>query len=369
MRFQRIREYWYRLRPGDHQERFVETLAPATWCLDWARLDGTRLSFAGWVIRTRAEPVAFTLNGRPVEALTLGQPRPDVASIYRFVPSAAVSGFSAVAPIECSEARGDMPIQIECVDPADNKPLRFEQACYVPVPTTDPWPLPDDIRMRRVHGSADVESFRILGYSNYRKLDRALGRAAGHGLDSCAHILDWGCGCGRLLRHFGRLSRPAITGVDVDRDNIAWCRARLPFADYHTIPLHPPSNLPDATFDCIVGISVFTHLDERVQEEWLAELRRIARPGAILMMSIHGPAATASRNSVPLWKDVIRLGFADGRSPVLRDVLAERGYYRNSFHSHAYVRKAWGRYFEIVEIVPACIGNVQDLVVMRARSK
>ncbi|HZJ33487.1 MAG TPA: hypothetical protein VFD21_18070 [Vicinamibacterales bacterium] len=33
----------------------------------------------------------------------------------------------------------------------------------------------------------------------------------------------------------------------------------------------------------------------------------------------------------------------------------------------AYIRKVWGQLFEIVEILPACIGNMQDLVVMRRR--
>ena len=44
----------------------------------------------------------------------------------------------------------------------------------------------------------------------------------------------------------------------------------------------PPLLFPDCAFDLVFAISVFTHLDEQYQLAWLAELRRVAQPGAIL---------------------------------------------------------------------------------------
>ena len=121
-----------------------------------------------------------------------------------------------------------------------------------------------------------------------------------------------------------RLSSARITGVDVDPDNVAWCAAHLPFVAARTIPLHPPTSLRAGSFDLIAGISIFTHLSESVQLEWLEELRRLSAPGAILLMSIHGPVATAQRGDLLLWRYVQAHGFTDGRSRDLDDVLFER---------------------------------------------
>jgi SAM-dependent methyltransferase len=43
-------------------------------------------------------------------------------------------------------------------------------------------------------------------------------------------------------------------------------------------------------FDLVVAVSVFTHLSLELQEFWIAEMRRIIRPGGYLIMSTHGPS-------------------------------------------------------------------------------
>jgi hypothetical protein len=48
-------------------------------------------------------------------------------------------------------------------------------------------------------------------------------------------------------------------------------------------------------------------------------------------------------------------------------VISDAEYYRNVFQTPEYVRSEWARYFDVVEIVPATIGNYQDLVIMRKR--
>ncbi len=102
-------------------------------------------------------------------------------------------------------------------------------------------------------------------------------------------VLDFGCGCGRIIRHWADL--PAeIHGCDYNPVLIDWCRRRLPFAQFETNELEPPLPYTDARFDLIYALSVFTHLPEPLQSRWVAELARVLRPGGHLIISTHGAA-------------------------------------------------------------------------------
>jgi hypothetical protein len=63
------------------------------------------------------------------------------------------------------------------------------------------------------------------------------------------------------------------------------------------------------------------------------------------------------------------LDFVDlSRNPELDGVIEDQTYYRNVFHSHAYVRAEWpGEGFAILGIIPGVSGNHNDLVVLRKR--
>lgn len=87
--------------------------------------------------------------------------------------------------------------------------------------------------------------------------------------------LDWGCGCGRVTRWLlDRLDAGVrVVGADIDPLSIHWCRQNLAGGFFERIPLHPPTTFRDEQFSVVLGISVFTHLKEDVQFEWLSELR------------------------------------------------------------------------------------------------
>ena len=87
--------------------------------------------------------------------------------------------------------------------------------------------------------------------------------------------LDFGCGCGRTLRWLTREWRDVSWhGTDVDAEAVGWCRSHLPGRFEVNGPM-PPLPFPNASFDLVLGVSVFTHLDEPVQRGWAAELRRV----------------------------------------------------------------------------------------------
>ncbi len=345
----------------------ADALGPAMWCLDRAIVEDGRLRIAGWVVRPDTAAVTFTLNGRPFAQQRIAGPRPDLVPIFGHVADVSDAVFEGETELLASERAGDTVLEIHCADPATGRPWRPQQAYYLPPRSAERWPLPDGPRMVRVHG-ASADTFRIIGCSNARKIADAVRRHTGQDIETRRRVLDWGCGSGRLLRYLDRVPAGALTGVDVDADNIAWCRAHLPFAAFESIPLHPPTAFASRTFDTIVGISIFTHLTEAVQHEWLAELHRIATPDAVLLMTIHGPAATVASGSIHAWRKVREAGFLDAVSHDMDGVLPDTEYYRTTYHSPEYIRREWARTFEILEIVPAAIGNLQDLVVMRPRS-
>ena len=103
-------------------------------------------------------------------------------------------------------------------------------------------------------------------------------------------ILDFGCGCGRLLRmllgHPGRIS-----ACDVDPRLISWVIRRLPFVNAVLTDIQPPLPYPNATFDCIISISNFTHFSWRGQDAFLEELNRISMPEGSLFITVHGRKA------------------------------------------------------------------------------
>jgi SAM-dependent methyltransferase len=121
-------------------------------------------------------------------------------------------------------------------------------------------------------------------------------------------MLDFGCGCGRVLRHWSHLPATRVHGSDFNPYMIEWCRTELPFAGFSLNGVAPPLDLDDASFDLVYAISVFTHLLEPLQVPWLRELARVVRPGGHVLVSLNG-----ARQADALLDAVQRELFAGGR--------------------------------------------------------
>jgi SAM-dependent methyltransferase len=226
--------------------------------------------------------------------------------------------------------------------------------------------LPEAARRARVHGTEEANSFDLVGCSiaqNIRLLLHKLGRP----LESMESILDWGCGSGRVARYLFPAAKTA-TGIDIDRDNIEWCASNVGLpARFLQIALDPPTPLPAGHFDLIYAISVLTHLNRADQDAWLAELARIAKPGAILLLSIHSFASALTYGAPPeFFPQLDQQGFVDaGHDPTLGSFSPDTTRYRTTYHSHRFVRETWSRWFEVIEIQSAWVGGNQDLVVLK----
>lgn len=152
-------------------------------------------------------------------------------------------------------------------------------------PLTYPLP-PADLRVV-VAGTPDIHWFLLFG-EKMSQLIRVLLAEHGLILEHSQAILEFGCGCGRVLRHFGQLRGPALYGTDYNPQLIEWCRHNLTFAHFDVNRASPPLIYTEAMFDLVYASSVFTHLAEPQQLAWMVELRRILRPGGYLLFTTMG---------------------------------------------------------------------------------
>jgi SAM-dependent methyltransferase len=307
----------------------------------------------------------LTWNDQPVEAIEFPISRPDVAGVFKFLPYATESGFYARLPPAFLNEPGKL-LAIRWTDRRTGRPLfGRDLPYYYPVPTPNEV-LPDADRRMRIHGNREIENYRIIGATAWMRLRAAL-KMIGQDMTDFGNVLDWGCGCGRVARYFPIAMPRALTGIDVDPDNLRWCQEHLPFADFRHVPLHPPTPLPDGAFDLVVGISVLTHLREKVQFEWLAEMNRVCRRGAFLLLTYHHHGAVCMMDlKLEQYQHYARYGFLELPHPTYDADLPEKDYYYNIFHTKKYIRKHWSRYFRIVDMIPSFIGQ-QDLVILRKK--
>lgn len=239
--------------------------------------------------------------------------------------------------------------------------------------TTPPLP-PDELIDRVTSGVSEVvrAGFQSSGQRSVADISRALA-AVGRSLDEYDRILEFGCGCGRIIGWLESLAASAeLHGTDIDESAIAWCRDNLPFAAFGVNPHEPPTSYPDDHFDLIFNHSVFTHLDEAYQDMWLGELRRIAKPGGTVLLTVHGPQAFAETEVAMAaggddpgpWRDQLE---RDGILFIEQDTYVGSifpDFYHSTFHAPWYVLEHWGRVFNVKAYLPGADLDFQDIVVL-----
>ena len=221
----------------------------------------------------------------------------------------------------------------------------------------DGLPLPPASLRIRVVGTTDVAWFLERGCILERAIREALLRA-GAPLDSGQAILDFGCGCGCVLRRWRGLDA-RVSGTDLSRPAIKWCQAHLPFVGVDVNGFEPPLNYGDASFDLIYAISVFTHLPIEKQFVWRDELRRVLRPSGHLLLTLHGDAHFGRLK--PEERGVYEAGGC-----VVRWPKAAGSNLCSTYHSPRFVRDRLADGWEFVEHVPGGAGGhpPQDLVLL-----
>lgn len=178
-------------------------------------------------------------------------------------------------------------------------------------------------------------------------------------------VLDWGCGPVRVLRHMPEIfgSESSYFGTDYNHETVNWCNHALEGISISDCPFLPPTQYEDFTFDLIYGISVFTHLPENAHYQWREELFRIAKPGAILLLTTQGQAFTEK-----LTQEEKRL-FMDN-TLLVRGKTREGHRTFSAFHPEAWARTFFEAHFEILRHIKGnkeLWGISQDTWILRRR--
>jgi SAM-dependent methyltransferase len=157
-------------------------------------------------------------------------------------------------------------------------------------------------------------------------------------------VLDFGCGCGRLLRHFApdEAEVAEFHGVDIDSEQIEWLQANLspPIASATHTGHVPPLPFPDSHFDLIMATSVFTHIADG-WSAWLLEMQRVLKPDGLMLSTFLGPGTTQLLLGEPWDDDSFGMNaLMFWAQPCV-------------FHSEWWLRTHWGRMFEILRFSPS----------------
>ena len=219
------------------------------------------------------------------------------------------------------------------------------------------------------YGAGNLDHYLACGRRSYESLTQLL-RQQQVELGSGDALLDWGGAAGRVVRNFIAEARRGcqVWGCDVHAPSIQWAQNHLspPFRFFNSSAL-PQLPFPDRHFKFVYGLSVVTHLIA-LRDLWLLELRRVLRPDGCLILTVHNEST---------WQWFREHGMPPWMPPELRElpelpgeVVEIRGsrweYCYTFFHSD-YLRRIWGQYFEIKEIVP-CAEGYQTAIVMRPRA-
>lgn len=238
-----------------------------------------------------------------------------------------------------------------------NARFRQANARYYREGAPDGLPIPPFHLRILVAGSPDIGWFLEGGRRGAECVRESL-RSGGLDLATAGPILDFGCGCGRVTRHFSA-DGVEVHGSDVNPSLVAWCRTHLG-PGYVTNGSGPPLPCADGQFGFVYAFSVFTHLLEPLQHAWMDELRRVLRPGGHLLLTTHGEHYLGE-----LSPDEQRQ-FRDGQLVVRRDDDPGSNFC-GAYHPESYVRGRLANGFSVVEFVPkGALGNpYQDRWLLR----
>ena len=265
-------------------------------------------------------------------------------------------------------------IPIEDFDPGEVLPIELlEGRPLEEFIARDTYPIPD-VNDREGYNPNFNARYFITGLADYLKV-----LAAAKKYDvNIESYLDFGCASGRVLRHFCAQSDTLnLWGTDINGRHIRWLNDHLPS---HLKVIHnscvPQIPISDNSMDVVSAFSVFTHIDT-FETAWLAELYRVLKPGGICYLTVHNDDTWKLMQDADADNGLLNhFRSADPNFDELlkHDIPVERKSFRHTdlgpyrgavIHSNAYLKKTWGRFFDILEIQAKAHGYMQSVLIGR----
>lgn len=287
--------------------------------------------------------------------------RPDVAAAISWVPHAGRSGYSFRVD---NGSRYGLPIQrldlIGCHE--GTRRSRLSQFIRFDI---DQMNTPPEEYMFRVVHTKNPHFFKVGSLKTFGEFMEVLT----HCIDFSAltRVLDWGCGCGRLVNHFMAI-RPdlEIIGCDIDPFAVEWSNKTYRTDAFSKVQPLPPTSYREGEFDLVYSYSVLTHLTRSAQEAWLREIFRITRPGGFFLATTHGDFALqfAQQTCHPSWPSD---GIIDSTIDDTLAGIAPKDYYRATYQRENFTRRLFSTFFDVITYIARGATNFQDLILAQRR--
>ena len=241
----------------------------------------------------------------------------------------------------------------------------------------DTAPLPAT-RDREFYYGDDHAAYWASGLRDFQNIQRQAERL-GIRLGSGARYFELGCASGRVVRHAAICDGLEVWCADINHRHTEWIRALLPRSiRVFTNTILPTLPVDDRVIDVVAAFSVFTHIDD-FEFSWLAEVRRILRPGGLAYLTMQTEHTWQRYKQawirdllMPLRDRIVDYQVSDalfaGDLPRPKTVFwwnaGRHNYNATVFATADYIRREWGRFFEVVDLVRG--GHVyQDVVLLR----
>jgi SAM-dependent methyltransferase len=322
----------------------------------------SRAGIAGWAIAQGDEPaeLVVTADGEVVGAVRAQEFRADLNRRCGF-HLAFARPLGHVKEVRVAFAGAGVELS--------NSPFDFRHRLTAPSEAELAWTqgleTPPVDQMRLI-GSDTLEIFVAQGARTATVLRDHVAEFFGD-IRPEHRILDFGCGVGRSLLPMSRRYAARWFGSDVNDRAIAYLQRAAPEVKTFVNAYDPPLPVADESFDCVISISIWTHLPIGLQLPWLAEIRRVLRRGGLALISTSGLHVMDVRRKRgdPGWselypEDLEAAGilYRPYANPSLRGVTSSYGL---AAHHPEHVQRVWSTIMPVLKTSVRAIEAMQDL--------
>jgi SAM-dependent methyltransferase len=217
-------------------------------------------------------------------------------------------------------------------------------------------------------------SYWLSGYDDLRVVRSVVPDSA------LKHVLDFGGASGRFARQVILVDDSAtVTIAELSVSHVAWVEEHFGRA-VRPVKVSPYPHFPlaDKSVTLCVGLSVFTHIDS-YESGWLAEIHRVLVDGAYAVITIHSehtwpllhdrPDLTRHLKKDPKFEQLYDVDKPmPGERLVFTQEMRSIEYNCDVFFHTNYIRRCWGRWFELLEIRPQAHHGFQTVLFLRKNS-